>query len=276
MAWMKKDGSSNLPSKKNMKILLIGNSFSIDSAHFLFDVAKSAGVNLVVGIAHGSGYSLEQHWDAIQNDSPITMYHKWSQSNGHTEQPNPLLKNIISDEKWDIITYQQASPDSGKYNTFQPYLNNIHGWVKGRVTNDNVRYGLNMTWPYATGATSIYGTQMDMYEAIVDAYQQAMEEMEFDILIPVGTAVQNARNIEHLQVVGNDLCRDSRHLDYGVARNITALTVFQTLFSAYYNVDVTQNVTFVPDETDSTVYRAYLSRLAAKQATINPFKLTEI
>lgn len=277
MAWIKNNGGSFVPSKKTMKLLVIGNSFSIDSAHWLYDIAKSADVNLVVGVAHGSGYSLEQHWDDIQNDGAISAYHKWTPADGHTEQTNPLLKNIIPDEDWDIITYQQSSPNSGKYETFQPYLNDIHEWVKGKVTNENVRYGLNMTWAYATGATeSLYGTQIEMYEAITDAYQQALKEMDFDILLPTGTAIQNARSISYTQEIGNDLCRDNRHLDYGIGRYIAALTLFQTLFSSYYGKNITQDVSFVPEEEGANKFTAYLSRIAANNATNNPFNISKV
>lgn len=276
MSWSKRGGSSSPPIKKTMKLLVIGNSFSIDSAHWLFDIAKSAGVNIVVGVAHGSGYSLEQHWEGIQNNVSITAYQKWDRVNGHVIQDSPLLKNIIPDENWDIITYQQASNNSGKYETFQPFLNDIHNFVSGIATNGSVRYGLNMTWPYASDRTNGYGTQEDMYVAVAGAYQQALEEMDFDILLPTGTAIQSARSNPYLQVVGNDLCRDTSHLDYGIGRYIAALTVFQTLFSSYYCKDVLSDVNFVPKDDGGTNFLAYLSRLVAKNAALNPFNLTGI
>src|SRR5690554_2878623 len=98
MAWYKNEGGFLPSSKKIMKLLVIGNSFSIDSAHWVFDIAKSAGVNVVVGVAHDSGQSLSGHWEKIQNNETISMYHKWTPGDGHTSQPNLLLKNIVTDE----------------------------------------------------------------------------------------------------------------------------------------------------------------------------------
>lgn len=44
-----------------IKILSIGNSFSQDCVYYLYDIAQSAGVNVIIGNLYHSGSSLERH-----------------------------------------------------------------------------------------------------------------------------------------------------------------------------------------------------------------------
>ena len=46
---------------ETVKILSIGNSFSQDSVYYLYDIAESAGVNVVIGNLYFSGSSLQRH-----------------------------------------------------------------------------------------------------------------------------------------------------------------------------------------------------------------------
>lgn len=48
-----------------LKILAIGNSFSQDSTTYLYDLAKSGGVELKVVNLYIGGCSLETHWNNI-------------------------------------------------------------------------------------------------------------------------------------------------------------------------------------------------------------------
>lgn len=276
--WTKRGNSSSIPSpsKKTLKVLTIGNSFSVDSNEFLFDIAKSLGVDIVVGTAYDSGGGLESHWNKLQTDGTITAYNKWVPGTGFISQPNALVKNIVVDEDWDIILYQQVSADSGNYATFQPYLSDIHGYVSEVSLNTEVKFGFNMTWAYSSVLTSSYGNQEQMHNAIVEAYQQAMEAMDFDILVPTGTAIQNARTNTRLQAVNIDLTRDHTHLDMGIGRYIAALTFYETLFSSYYNKSISTHNIYVPEVHDANKHLGYLSRLAAKHATLNPLNTTTI
>lgn len=84
----------------------------------------------------------------------------------------------MKDEPWDYITFQQVSQDSGRPETYEPYLGNLLDYVKGIVTNNNVKFGLHQTWAYAKNSThggfANYGNnQQTMYQAIVDAVNQA-------------------------------------------------------------------------------------------------------
>ena len=52
-----------------MKLLSIGNSFSMDAHHYLHDLAKSGGVNIECYNLYIGGCELERHWNNYMNKS---------------------------------------------------------------------------------------------------------------------------------------------------------------------------------------------------------------
>jgi len=143
----------DLSDTKTIKILSIGNSFSEDSAYWIYDIAASAGVDVIVGNVYLSGCSLKTHWNNASNNNASYTYYKWTSSTA-TKLENQTMKSCVLDERWDFITFQQASPDSGIYSTFQPYLNNLVKYTTGISKNKNVKLALNMTWAYAENSTN--------------------------------------------------------------------------------------------------------------------------
>ncbi|MDF2678539.1 MAG: S-layer y protein [Bacillota bacterium] len=267
---------------ETIKILSIGNSFSQDSAQWLYDIAASAGVDVVVGNLYISGCSLQTHWKNAQNNLAYYNYDKWTSSTVVSTK-SQTMEQVILDEDWDYISLQQVSGDSGLYYTFQPYLNNLADYVKLKATNQNVKLALNMTWSYATNSThnsfeNYNKDQLFMYYKIMDAYKKASTDSKIDIIIPCGTAIQNGRTNEHLNLVGNELTNDGYHLNLGIGRYIAGLTYFQTLIvnNSNINKDLFTDVTFVPEWLNSNAYYAYLSKIAVKNAVDNPYKITII
>lgn len=265
------------PAKQPLRVLLIGNSFSVDATEVLFKIIEKMGLNVTIGVAYDSGQSLEGHYNKILNNQTITSYNKWTLKDGYVSTPNALVSNIVVDEEWDIITYQQVSSKSFDYSTYQPHLTNLHNYVKGKAKNANVKYGMQLTWTYPKGSDNLanagYTDQMKMYEDIVNAYQQAMFDMKFELLIPSGTAVQNARGNKYLQAVGSDLTRDNLHMDLGIGRYITGLTTFEALLAGYYGKDIMTDVEFYPIDNQ---FLGYLAKKVAKNAVLNPFNVTKV
>lgn len=265
---------------ETVKILSIGNSFSQDAAYYLYDIAKSAGVNVIIGNLYFSGSSLERHDMNAKNNLKAYSYQKWTAS-GMTEEKNQTMKEVILDEKWDYITFQQSSENSGLYNTYQPYLNNLINYVK--ALRPNVKFALNMTWAYSTdssnnGYANYNYSQFNMYRSITESYKSAIEETEIDIIIPCGTAIQNARSNKYLRAVGDQLTSDGYHLDKGMGRYIAGLTFFESLIVKNKNleVDIYEDVTFIPNTETSTEDLAYIAKKAVIEAINAPYEITKI
>jgi hypothetical protein len=270
------------PDSKAIKILSIGNSFSEDSTYWLYDIAKSAGVDVIVGNVYFSGCSLKTHWTNALNNNATYTYYKWT-SPTVVKLEKQTMKSCILDEKWDFITFQQASPESGLYTTFQPYLNNLTAYVKGLARNKNVKFALNMTWAYAGNSTNVNfvnynNDQRIMYDSIIRAYKQAATETKIDIVIPCATGIQNARTNTILRAVGDELTLDGYHLNEGIGRYIAGLTYFETLIVNNWDKEKfsAENVTYIPNTNDSTTQLVYLAKNAVKNAVEKPYKVTKI
>jgi len=272
------DKTDETDENKTIKILCIGNSFSQDATQYIYDIAQSAGVSVVIGNLYSSGCSLERHWKNAESNYSAYTYYKWTSPDMQTTEKQ-TIKAAVLDEKWDYITFQQFSGDSGFYSTFQPYLNKLSGYVK--KLSPNSKLALNMTWSYASDSTHEYfasynNNQKSMYYSIADAYNQAIIGTDIDIIIPCGTAIQNARTNPYLNVIDDDLTRDGHHLNTGIGRYIAGLTFFQTLIVNQESItkDLFTDVSFIPDTIDSNEDLAYLAKIAVINAVKYPFIIT--
>lgn len=219
--------------KDTVRILAIGNSFSQDAVEQnLYELAKADGIPVIVGNAYIGGCSLERHLGNSRNNTPDYAYRKVGK-NGCGEKKeyrDMTLEKILADEQWDYVSFQQASPLSGKYDTFEASLPDLVSYVRERVPED-VKFIMHQTWAYQQGTSHSgfknYGKdQMTMYKAIVDAVDRAAKLMKIKIVVPSGTAVQNART----SFIGDNMTRDGYHLDLLVGRYTAACAWYEKLF----------------------------------------------
>ena len=223
--------ATNAPTTiKSLKILAIGNSFSVDAMQHLYTVAKAEGVEeIVLGNLYIGGCTLDTH--LTKAVSGARDYKFYTNTNGEwvTTPATSLLEGLQS-EDWDIITMQQGSSKSGIAEEYQPYLEQLIDYVNANKTNPDAKLYWHMTWAYQSDSTHSsfpkYGNnQMTMYLGIVNALQQAVEPTEaFTGLLPVGTAIQNART----GFVGDTLTRDGFHLS-DLGRLIASYTWYAVL-----------------------------------------------
>ncbi|MFV0539233.1 MAG: DUF4886 domain-containing protein [Dysgonomonas sp.] len=218
-------------SNDTIRVLAIGNSFSEDAMeNYLSDLGKADGVTFIIGNMFIGGCSLEKHWNNATNDLAIYSYRKINADGSKAVIPDAQLSQMIPSEAWDYISFQQVSSNSGIYDTYFPYLPNLFEYVKGRAINPNVKYMFHMTWAYAKNSThksfiNYNNDQQQMYTAIVDAVNQVAKTVNIDIIIPSGTAIQNARSSS----LGDTLCRDGYHLNLIIGRYIAACTWYEKL-----------------------------------------------
>jgi hypothetical protein len=199
------------------------------------------------------------------------------------EEKNKTMKEVLLDEDWDYITFQQSSENSGLYDTYQPYLNNLINYVKSISKNPDVKFALNMTWAYSTRSSNkgfaYYNyNQFNMYRCITESYKLAIKETEIDIIIPCGTAIQNARTNEDLNSIGNQLTNDGYHLENGIGKYIAGLTFFETLVINDKNLDLNiyDDVTFIPDTKNERADLADIAKKSVIKAVNYPYIITKI
>ena len=193
-------------------VLAIGNSFSEDSTARL----ESLGEGLYVRNLYIGGCSLERHYNNMISGECAYHYQAFG-----CRLFNISLKEALLQKKWDIITLQQVSGNSGIEDTFYPYLTELKKYVKEYCPGAELR--LHRTWAYAKGAShsaySNYDNDHDkMWEAIKRTYDSISKREDMKI-IPAGDLVQYLCTLPDFdpEKGGIPMHRDGYHLsrDYG-------------------------------------------------------------
>ena len=255
------------PLPDTLRVLAIGNSFSSDAVEQnLWELFQAAGIPVVIGNMSAPGSYLSHHWNRYVSGAAEYRYFKRTEE-GQVNAEGRTFRECIGDEAWTCISLQQASDLSGDYATYFPYLPDLMGVLK-ELTRAEIVF--HQTWAYPANSSQAafakYGNdQLTMYKAIVDAVARASRECGIKTVIPVGTAVQNARTSS----LGDTFNRDGLHLELTYGRFLAACVWFETLSGK----DVRTNP-YRPAAVNEEVAR--ICREAAHQACLNPQEVTLI
>lgn len=263
-------GVSAALNARTLRILAIGNSFSRDAVEQnLHELAKADGDTAIIGNLFIGGCSLERHSGNIRDDKHDYVYRKIGADGKMTEKKKTSIAEALKDDQWDYVSLQQASPFSGMFEKYEPYLPGIIKYVKEN-TPKKCKIILHQTWAYQQGAANTgfknYDRdQLKMYRAIVDANKRAAKLGKIKTVVPSGTAVQNART----SFIGDNMNRDGFHLDLSHGRFTAACAWYETLFGK----DVTRN-TWAPKGMNRDI--AAVAKRAAHEAVVNPYDITDL
>ncbi len=227
--------SEDLYPKNNLKILMIGNSFSDDTIYYEKEIANSYGINLEIYDAYIAGCTLNTHYSNLNNNT--ASYSMRSMNAGQwVYQDNMTLGQIIDSNVWDVITFQQASAEVGRPDTYNN-LSNLVSSVRLRVGN-HPKFYWYQTWAYDEDYMDYYdyfsyfnNNQMTMYNAINTCYQNKVAPLGlFSKIIPAGTAVQNMRT----SLMKDTFTRDGKHMSSVHGRYLLGLN----FLSNVYDIDL--------------------------------------
>ncbi len=255
---------------KTLRVLAIGNSFSRDAVEQnLHEIALADGDTAIVGNLYIGGCSLARHVNNARDDKHAYEYRKIGADGRMLKAQNTSILEALNDEPWDYISVQQVSGNSGQYETYAQSLPELLEYVK-KHSPKNAKPILHQTWAYSSdsdhGSFKNYGNdQMTMYAAIVDAGKRAAKLGNIKVIVPAGTAIQNART----SFLGDHLNRDGYHLDLGVGRFTAACAWYEKLFGK----DVTKN-TYLPEGMNPDLAR--VARAAAHAAVLKPYDVTDL
>lgn len=263
-------GAVNAQNENVVKILAIGNSFSEDALEqHLYDIAKADGVDVIIGNMYIGGCSLEKHLNNAMENKPAYRYRKIGLDGKKVEIKEFTLEKALSDEQWDYVSLQQKSGISGYYDTWIASLPALMDYVKAIVPK-KTKMVIHQTWAYSADSKhkdfKNYGhDQMAMYEAIVDAVKKTAKQTGIKIVVPSGTAVQNARTT----ILGGTMTRDGYHLHKPLGRYTAACTWYEKIFRK----NVVGN-TYLPE--GMTEEQRLAAQKSAHAAVKKPNKITEI
>lgn len=208
-----------------MNLLSIGNSFSQDAHKWLHKLAEQNAIDLETVNLYIGGCSLEIHWNNVK--SGLADYDL--EQNGEEAQGKISILEALTMRKWDAITVQQVSQDSGRYETFEPYLSSLVSFVREKQPDAKLYF--HQTWAYETdsghfGFANYHHDQKEMFRCIQEASQKAARSVDA-ALIPAGSVIQSLRDTVPEFSYGNgglSLCRDGFHLSWDYGRFAAAAT----------------------------------------------------
>lgn len=251
-----------------IKILAIGNSFSEDAIeNYLYDLAKASGRKVMIANMYIGGSSLENHWTNASENNSAYQLRVISPDGSRNSFNAQTIEQAVSRENWDYISFQEVSQLSGIYDGYAEYLPKLLEYAKPLTTNPELKFILHQTWAYAKdsnhfGFVNYDKDQVKMYEAIVEAVWKANGMFNVDMVIPAGTAIQNART----SYIGDKFTRDGYHLNLGIGRFTAASAWFEMIFGGILDNP------FVPE--NFSTYDMALVKNAAARAVMSPKQVT--
>lgn len=223
-------GVMNAQPDKVVRILTIGNSFSEDAVEqHLFDLAKAEDIRIIIGNMYIGGCSLEKHLKNARGNKPAYKYRKIGLDGRKVETKSFTLEAALADEHWDYVSFQQNSGRSGQYDTWMASLPELMAYVKSRIPK-KTQMVLHQTWAYDKDSKhkdfKNYNHDQDlMYKSILNAVHKAAKELDVKIIVPCGTAIQNARTTP----LGECITRDGYHLHKTYGRYVAACTWYEKI-----------------------------------------------
>ena len=252
---------------KSFNLLMIGNSFSDDTIQWVYEICESLGITVNLANLFIGGCALDTHYLNYLTNSKSYEYRTYNKtSKSWQTTPGYDIKRALNDYEWDYVSLQQVSGLSGQqdsYSKLQPLIDKI------LENSPNVKFIWNMTWAYQQNSNHYdfaryKNDQTLMYKSIVNTVKQAVTNMdEFELIVPNGTAIQNART----SFIGDNLTRDGYHLTYDLGRYIAGLTLVKTMTGA----DITQ-INYAPNGVSNEYKNVAIE--SCLNAVNSPFEVT--
>ncbi len=227
---------TNHPLRKNAKtlrVLAIGNSYTIDGTAYLPELLDGLGIDpasYAVFAVVAPSASLEYWDDVLQRNEPVLLRRRA----GYLEMGMSFgrLQDILS-LPWDVIVFQQVSYLSVSYESFYPYLHHLIDAAKKYCTNENMTLAWHLTHAYASHYGSSNGIPtVARWQSIAGAVRSMVKYDGIDVIIPMGTAIENAR-LTNL-CTATELTRDGTHLSFGTARYVASCVWVGALFTPVF------------------------------------------
>lgn len=239
-----------LPAK--LDILFIGNSFSIDTNAQLPSILSSLGINTVnVYVLYKGACSMREHYEYYLNDKPVYQLFHYNATGEKKLSDAINIREAMRLHPYDVVVFQQYSLESGDYKTYEPYLSLLIQGYKITTISPRTTFAFNQTWAYSSQHKQIsrYGSQQHMWEQICHSVRKMREVSGIDIVIPCGTAIQNARTASTLTST-TEFTRDTQHLDLYQGRYIAACTFFESIIGPCLQRSIRDDLSILGAATD--------------------------
>ena len=299
-----KANSLNYDERESLRILAVGNSYTQDSTMYLWNIANDLGAeDVIVGRMFHAGARLYEHWRAAQKLEGYEDYYLYTEQtsdDGEVAIEGVSLEYGVTAQDWDIIVLQAWYPEAcyglnggivdGSDVADEEWLDLLTNYFKETATNENVELGFNMIWSQerqlseetpndtANGNNNRFneGDTIGDWEYIMSQTNAFVaSNSDYKYVIPVGTAIENARTSYLAGLRGatsasdmkGGLQRDAVHLN-DIGKYIAGMTWAKTL-KPEWNVE---DIDFIPDVTYSATSDKIIDahiQMTAKEAVKN-------
>ncbi|MBQ9337762.1 MAG: DUF4886 domain-containing protein [Lentisphaeria bacterium] len=187
----------SLLSAKELKVLMIGNSFSVCVGRNLPRIVNASKEHqLELTSAFIGGCPLDKHSSNLVKSEEDPTFKPYVISVWNSKNPDKVknrkgsVNELLKQNQYDIVTIQQASRKSWQYDTYQPAADELIAYI--RKHQPKAEIVIQQTWAYRTDAWALKNWKIDqdkMYAGLRDAYAKLAEKYHFRV-IPTGDAVQ--------------------------------------------------------------------------------------
>ena len=198
------------PAKpKELKVLMIGNSFSICCLRQMPQVAKAMDLKLDLVSLYIGGCSLERHCQNVEVGRTNAMFRPytvswnyasladqskvpfagdlsdnvWKNWQGEHKEKKGNIPALLKGDKWDVVTIQQASHFSWKPHTYHPWGDDLVKTV--RELAPQAKIYVQETWSYPPWDKRLkeFGLDSpDMYARLHNAYADFAKGYGFPLI----------------------------------------------------------------------------------------------
>ena len=231
-----------------MKLLCIGNSFSQDACAYMDKIAAVGNFDLTTVNLFIGGCSLERH---ATNIGVFDKDHRYTKYVNSVSMGYISLEEALTEDTYDIVSVQQASPHSGVWETYQPYIEEVVDYV--RKHQPGAKIAIHETWAYEADLRLNFlkekyeGSRHVMHERLSECYRRAEKLIGADLFIPSGDVIKALRDIPAFdpEMYGARLTSDGGHLSKSYGRYAAGLT-----WCAALGMENIMENTFVPPFVD--------------------------
>ena len=221
-----------------LKVLAVGNSFSVSLQQQLPPVAKALGQELDLATLSIWGCPLSRHWACLTNETDHSYFLHVNRG-GKAGAPWPELESALRDmeeteevkrgwhprrganlaavlkaERWDVVTVQQGSHESWRGETYRPWGCDLVRRIRELAPQAEVL--VQETWSYTPWDKRLAQWKLTpdgMYAKLHAAYRAFAEDAGLRV-IPMGAAVQEWRRRLPVRYTensfGGDVCGSAK------------------------------------------------------------------
>lgn len=215
--------TSNAAPKRDkpLKVLAIGNSFSICVLKEMPKIAKDLGCPLDFCSMYIGGCTLDKHAANLKKPDANPYLVTWSYvsvpkgkepflgalSKNKDKRNVSNIEKMLKADKWDIVTVQQGSHQSWVAKSYEPHGTKLLNAIKKHAPQAKIY--VQQTWSYTPWDKRLKGWKIDqnqMFDKLEKAYGKFAKSHGLEI-IPTGEAIQRYRKelpVKYTEKTNND------------------------------------------------------------------------